>query len=491
MFDWIRKVFGSHDQIKVITSTPSQQMSPNINVQKDTAAAPLPKKFASGEFVVTLQEDGLLPERVAEALSRLVGMELSEAQRMVTSVPVVLLDGVAEEPAHLMQRELQMLGAVVDVSRVSEIAESLVAETAAAPTIDPDTKPKQNESEIKFDAHGYQVYLSSLGLEPESVVDLLRTLQNEYETLAAVRWQTEMKIERVSPIVFGRSLADANHIAAELNVLGATAVVFHENDPNKPTYDHNQYGLVLVDAGTNPNQVVVLVADVLALDKGEAERLVAQLPLVLLENVAVETAIAEGERFSATGARCELPGPQKQVWFDPSTDHIQRQSGAYRVILHRVGFNKLLVRQTIENLRPDLSAERAEHLLGTVPQVLWTDINLATAELVKLKLNDFGATVVIQDTTTALKSGDIHPQNPDFVVGRYDVILSEFNRMQRIFLIKKLRDILPGSMLKELVDLLEMVPIVIVRGVNEETAVGIQENLAETGGVISIVLSET
>ena len=126
-----------------------------------------------------------------------------------------------------------------------------------------------------------------------------------------------------------------------------------------------------------------------------------------------------------------------------------------------------------------------------MPQVLWTDINLATAELVKLKLNDFGATAVIQDTTTALKSGDIHPQNPDFVGGRYDVILSEFNRMQRIFLIKKLRDILPGSMLKELVDLLEMVPIVIVRGVDEETAVDIQENLAETGGIISIIPSET
>lgn len=68
-----------------------------------------------GEYVVVLENASLLPERVAQILTRLTGWSREEAAITVAKLPQPILLGVSQETAFKAQRELQMLGAVVDV----------------------------------------------------------------------------------------------------------------------------------------------------------------------------------------------------------------------------------------------------------------------------------------------------------------------------------------------------------------------------------------
>ena len=68
-----------------------------------------------GEYVVVLENASLLPERVAQILTRLTGWSQQEADITVSKLPQPILLGVTQETAFKAQRELQMLGAVVDV----------------------------------------------------------------------------------------------------------------------------------------------------------------------------------------------------------------------------------------------------------------------------------------------------------------------------------------------------------------------------------------
>ncbi len=77
---------------------------------------PVPEPVAQeGEYVVVLEDASLLPERVAQILTRLTGWSREEAAITVAKLPQPILLGVTEEVAFKAQRELQMLGAVVDV----------------------------------------------------------------------------------------------------------------------------------------------------------------------------------------------------------------------------------------------------------------------------------------------------------------------------------------------------------------------------------------
>lgn len=71
--------------------------------------------LAEGEYVVVLENASLLPERVAQILTRLTGWSREEAAITVAKLPQPILLGVTQETAFKAQRELQMLGAVVDV----------------------------------------------------------------------------------------------------------------------------------------------------------------------------------------------------------------------------------------------------------------------------------------------------------------------------------------------------------------------------------------
>jgi ribosomal protein L7/L12 len=73
---------------------------------------PVPQE---GEYVVVLENASLLPERVAQILVRLTDWSQAEAAITVAKLPQPILLGVTQETAFKAQRELQMLGAVVDV----------------------------------------------------------------------------------------------------------------------------------------------------------------------------------------------------------------------------------------------------------------------------------------------------------------------------------------------------------------------------------------
>ncbi len=68
-----------------------------------------------GEYVVVLENAGLIPERIAQITQKLTGWSQEEAAITVSKLPQPILLGVTEEAAFKAQRELQMLGAVVDV----------------------------------------------------------------------------------------------------------------------------------------------------------------------------------------------------------------------------------------------------------------------------------------------------------------------------------------------------------------------------------------
>jgi ribosomal protein L7/L12 len=76
------------------------------------APDPVPQE---GEYVVILENAGLMPERIAQITQRLTGWSQEEADITVSKLPQPILLGITEEMAFKAQRELQMLGAVVDV----------------------------------------------------------------------------------------------------------------------------------------------------------------------------------------------------------------------------------------------------------------------------------------------------------------------------------------------------------------------------------------
>ena len=77
---------------------------------------PLPEPVqAEGDYVVILQNAGLLPERISQITRGLTGWGQEETETAVADLPQPILLGVNETAAYKAQRELQMLGAVVDV----------------------------------------------------------------------------------------------------------------------------------------------------------------------------------------------------------------------------------------------------------------------------------------------------------------------------------------------------------------------------------------
>jgi len=80
-----------------------------------TAAVTLPE----GDYVVWLTQIGLLEERVIEGICRMTGIGREEARAKTCQLPQPIMVGVDEETAQLMQREIQMVGAVVDIERAA------------------------------------------------------------------------------------------------------------------------------------------------------------------------------------------------------------------------------------------------------------------------------------------------------------------------------------------------------------------------------------
>lgn len=90
--------------------------------KKEPRRKPLVKvDFASGEYAAILTNVGLLESRVVEALQRHVGLQLEQAVTLVTVLPKPVVVNVDLDSAHRVQRELQMLGAVVEIVTSDQI----------------------------------------------------------------------------------------------------------------------------------------------------------------------------------------------------------------------------------------------------------------------------------------------------------------------------------------------------------------------------------
>ncbi len=334
----------------------------------------------------------------------------------------------------------------------------------------------------------FQVYLFSLGNRRELVLPFLKKWIGGVETLAAVRYKVEKDIKLVRPTLFGLAQETAEAIAERLKEWGADASAFHDQDENRPQFDHNQYGVILLEVGDNRQAVHTAVQEILGIDRLQATIIIDSAPRSILQNASVDQAIAAHERLLNAGAACDLVRPDP-VWMDTSTGHIVQSAGDYIVILQLVGFQKMMVRRLLDDLLFHRSEEEREAMLQQLPVVLLQDVSLATAELAKLTFEDFGATVVIQERQERQRLGQsIHAQNPGFGSGSYQIVLEDFDRFKKIALIQEIRQLIPGIFLTDVTGLLKNMPSVVIEKVDYPTAKMIQEKLVVVGAEVRIKL---
>ncbi|MDX1412903.1 MAG: ribosomal protein L7/L12 [Candidatus Promineifilaceae bacterium] len=332
----------------------------------------------------------------------------------------------------------------------------------------------------------YQVYIWSIGNRRELVLPFLRQWIGGIETLAAVRYKVERDIKLVRPTLYGLSKESAEAVAARLNSWGAAAAVYHDQDENRPQFDHNRYGLNLLEVGTNRDAVNTAVQKILGIDRFNATILMDSAPKRILENVSIDVAIAGHEQLQGAGAICEISVPEP-VWLDTSTAHIPRNPGPYLVTIQHIGPQTILVDKTVADFLPHLSQSERQELLSTLPTVLVQNVSMETAELVKLKLEHFAATVIIQETTKREELGQlIHAQNPDFGFGNYRIIIDGYEPHKKISVIQQIRRLIPGIHLTEIMSLLNNMPASLIENVDEKSAAAIQKRLGAAGGLVTL-----
>ena len=263
--------------------------------------------------------------------------------------------------------------------------------------------------------------------------------------------------------------------------------MYHEEDDARPQYDHNRYGVELIEVGPNREVVIETLVDLLAINENEAQNIADSSPQLVLENVSVEEAIAAAQRLSTAGARCNLPITRNITLFDTSTADIPCLSGSYLVILHRTGVISRMVFQIVKDVLPALNEGEVEAMLNNTPCVILSGIALETAKMIKIRLSDFGATVVIQSLADREKLGqEIHQQNPNFRKGHWQVRLDGVTKYRKVAIIKELQALLPGSLLQEIIALIETIPCVVVNGVDLQTAQAVQDRLQDIGAGITL-----
>lgn len=334
----------------------------------------------------------------------------------------------------------------------------------------------------------YQVFLFSLGNRLELVLPFLKEWVGGLQTLPAVRYKVEKDIKMVRPTLYGLAQETAAAVAGRLRQWGAEASAYHDQDENRPQYDHNQYGVTLLVVGENRQTVIQAVQAVLDVDRLRATNLIDAAPKSLLQNVSVDQAIAAHKRLHEAGAACEIISP-KSVWMDTSTDHIVQSAGQYLVILQHIGFQKMMVGRLVDDLLSHKSEHERAALLRQRPAVLLGDVSLETAELAKLTFEDQGATIVIQDRQERQKLGQsIHAQNPEFGMGSYQIVLQDFDNFRKVMLIQAIRKLIPGILLTDVTALLKEMPSVVIEWVDYPTAKMIQEQLLSVGAEVQIEL---
>ncbi len=332
----------------------------------------------------------------------------------------------------------------------------------------------------------YQVYIHSLGNRQELVLPFLRQWIGGFETLAAIRNKVEQDIELVQPTLFGLAKHTADAVAQRLVGWGADAAAYHDQDKQRPQYDRNQFGVILLEVGHDRQAVNTAVREILDINSLDATILIDSAPKPILQNASIQDTIAAHERLTEAGAKCDLTSPEP-VWMDTSTGHIPLNGGPFLVIIHQTGPQMLMVNKTIGSLLPQLSENERHALLNETPVILLSGVSLETAELVKLKLEHFGATIIIQETAERQNLGEsIHPQNPTFGIGPYQIVLGGFQQFKKISVIQELRKLLPGVHLTELTALFKEMPVVVIDDVDQGSGSLIFKRLEAAGAIVTI-----
>lgn len=333
----------------------------------------------------------------------------------------------------------------------------------------------------------YQLYITYLGNRAEQVLLFMRDWLPDLQTLPAIRYKIESDIKRANPSLIGLSRKTAGAISSHLQELGAGASFYHIDDENKPRYDHNRFGVRLLDGGKNKRAVAHVLRSRFDISEQVAAHMINDLPKMLLERISIDEAVAFCEQLHEAGASCDLPESEPSVFLDTSASDIPRRTGSYTLVLHNPGPLKLQMERFIHALLPELDPQDVKSLLDEAPVELLTGVSLETVEIARIRLEQLSAMAVIQSDEERRRLGtSIHAQNPDFKSGEIQVILVSFDRLRRIALINTVRSLIPGITLREVVDLLERAPVLLIEGVDHSTAAAVERQLQEVGAQAAI-----
>ncbi len=139
--------------------------------------------LTAGDYTVVLNDVGLLEHRIIEGMQKYAQLSLEQSQSIIQTLPKPIAVNVDEESAFRIQRELQMMGAVIDVNRVvrdqpdEERTEPRILDEAQPETID---TPKSFGVRL-IDAGPYLTPLMHAlheitGLETDEITAILESL---------------------------------------------------------------------------------------------------------------------------------------------------------------------------------------------------------------------------------------------------------------------------------------------------------------------------
>jgi len=247
-------------------------------MEKTPVARPLPG------YSLRLIQAGSDKEGVIHFLQEYTGMSLAETRALVDSAPAQVIKGLDAHNGRAVLKKMEMLGATCE----------LVSGMAASPDL-----------AVRLPGP-FDVILFEAGPNKAQIIQILRDLLDTPNIIDAGR------LVRVTPkrVLSHVSEETAVTIQQNLEKAGATVQLVHI-DETEPTNKHpdnsaflfGDYDIVLEQTGSQPEQVVQTLRDLLNYrNLAEVEQLALYTPSRIIKSVPWDTAVTIKTRLEYVGA---------------------------------------------------------------------------------------------------------------------------------------------------------------------------------------------
>jgi large subunit ribosomal protein L7/L12 len=245
------------------------------------------------------------------------------------------------------------------------------------------------------------------------------------------------------------------------------------------------FDVILSEMGPSKIAVIKEVrAAVPGLGLAEAKTLVESAPGVIKEGVTKAEAEEIKKKLETAGAKVTLkPTAGAKATVMPAVAPAAEDKASYDVILAEMGSSKIAVIKEVRGAVQNIGLADAKTLVESAPKPIKRGVTRAEAEKLKQRFESAGATVRIESggAPVTFKS-DAAPLEEK---ASYDVILSEMG-LNKISVIKEVRDAVPGIGLAEAKRLVESAPKPIRKGVTRAEAEAIRKKIESAGAMVTI-----